>query len=176
MTTPGERKPFRLPGVKTYAYDARISPDGQWIAYCAFETGASQIYVQRFPEARTRSQVTSSGGAHPRWSPDGRELIFWASPRGLAAVPLTFSDDNVGVGKARTIVDRQIPISIDARTHYDVARNGRMLVRQSIDDMPPSITVFSNWMKAARIGSPDGSGGGGGARDSPSRVARPNPQ
>jgi eukaryotic-like serine/threonine-protein kinase len=169
----GERKPFRLPGIETYAYDARISPDGKWIAYCAFETGASQIYVQRFPEAGAKSQITSSGGAHPRWSSDGRELIYWASPRGLAAVTLAFSGDTVRAGKARTIAGRPIPNLIDARTHYDVARDGRMLVRQPIDDTPASITVFSNWMKAATLGSLPGAGAAAGSRDSASRGARP---
>jgi hypothetical protein len=164
MTMGGERKPFRLPGIETYAYDARISPDGKWIAYCAFETGANQIYVQRFPEAGAKSQITSSGGAHPRWSPDGRELIYWASPRGLAAVTLAFSGDIVRAGTARAIEGRPIPNLIDARTHYDVARDGRMLVRQPIDDTPASITVFSNWMKAASLGSPPGAGAAAGSR------------
>jgi len=148
MTATGAGKPYRLPGIETYAYDARISPDGQWIAYCAFDTGANQIYVQRFPNGGAKSQITSSGGAHPRWSLDGRELYYWASPHGLAAVPLAFSGDTVRVGATRTLAGRPIPNMIDGRTHFDVAHDGRILVRQPIDDAPASITVFSNWMKA----------------------------
>jgi hypothetical protein len=68
-------------------------------------------------------------------------------------VTLAFSGDTVRAGKPRTIAGRPIPNLVDARTHYDVARDGRMRVRQPIDDTPASITVFSNWMKAATLGS-----------------------
>ena len=84
---------------------------------------------------------------------------------------LAFSGDTVRAGKARTIAGRPIPNLIDARTHYDVVRDGRMLVRQPIDDTPASITVFSNWMKAA--GAQPGAGANGGSRDSASTGARP---
>jgi hypothetical protein len=61
--------------------------------------------VQRFPDAGAKSQITSSGGAHPRWSADGREPIYWAAPHGLAAVTLAFSGDTVRAGTARTTHD-----------------------------------------------------------------------
>jgi len=48
-----------------------------------------------------------------------------------------------------------------------------MLVRQPIDDTPASITVFSNWMKAATLGSLPGAGAAAGSRDGASRVLGP---
>jgi serine/threonine-protein kinase len=53
-----------------------FSPDGRWLAYTSTETGRSQVFVQPFPNTGTKYQISKSGGHHPLWSPDGRELIY----------------------------------------------------------------------------------------------------
>ncbi len=54
-----------------------FSPDGRWLAYASNETGTYQIYVRPFPDVDDgRWQVSSSGGAGPRWSPAGDEIVF----------------------------------------------------------------------------------------------------
>jgi Tol biopolymer transport system component len=82
-----------VPVVQT-AFDeanAQLSPDGKWIAYVANGSGQYEVYVQPFPGPGERQQVSTSGGAKPRWSPDGKEF-FYVSPDGkLTAVPITLS-------------------------------------------------------------------------------------
>lgn len=56
-------------------HSSSFSPDGRWIAYVSAETDRLEVYVQAFrPGAKI--QVTKSGGGHPLWSPDQKELFF----------------------------------------------------------------------------------------------------
>ena len=55
----------------------KISPDGQWMAYCSWESGLREIYVRPFPEVdKRRWQVSTRGGDSPLWSPNGQELFY----------------------------------------------------------------------------------------------------
>ena len=67
----------------------RCSPDWEaWIAYQSNDGGPMEVYVQRFPGAGGKRQVSRGGGASPRWRRDGREL-FYVSPDGrLMGVPI----------------------------------------------------------------------------------------
>jgi Tol biopolymer transport system component len=62
-----------------------VSPDGRWIAYSSDESGRFEIYVERFPNLGDRVTVSVEGGMHPRWSRDGRELIFRQGDAVMAA-------------------------------------------------------------------------------------------
>ena len=53
-----------------------VSPDGRWLAYMSDESGALEVYVQRFPDGGGRQRVSTSGGTRPIWGPDGRELFY----------------------------------------------------------------------------------------------------
>ncbi len=53
-----------------------VSPDGQWLAYSADETGRMEIYITRFPSGEGKWKVSTEGGASADWSPDGTELFF----------------------------------------------------------------------------------------------------
>ncbi len=54
-----------------------VSPNGKWIAYTAVESGRMQIFVSPFPDVNeAKWQVSTKGGACPRWSPDGKELYY----------------------------------------------------------------------------------------------------
>lgn len=54
----------------------RFSPNGTFIAYVSDESGRREIYVE--PLARTGAKwlVSGRGGAAPRWTADGRELLY----------------------------------------------------------------------------------------------------
>jgi eukaryotic-like serine/threonine-protein kinase len=56
-------------------YDARLSPDGQWLAYVSEESGRPEVSVRAMSGTPTRVVVTSGGGSQPVWRRDGHELL-----------------------------------------------------------------------------------------------------
>ena len=55
---------------------AILSPDSRWIAFNGDESGRSEVYVAPFPSLAPRERISTEGGMHPLWSPDGRELYY----------------------------------------------------------------------------------------------------
>ena len=49
--------------------DARLSPDGRWIAYVSRESGREELYVRSFPDRRRRWLVSTGGAADPALAP-----------------------------------------------------------------------------------------------------------
>jgi serine/threonine-protein kinase len=66
-----------------------FSPDGRWLAYQSNESGTNEVYVRAFPSPATdqgrRWQISNDGGAEPRWSRTGRELMYRAGDQIMAA-------------------------------------------------------------------------------------------
>jgi Tol biopolymer transport system component len=58
------------------AAPAALSPDGRWLAYAVQDTTGTEIFVQAFPEATRRWQISSGGGTAPVWARDGSELYY----------------------------------------------------------------------------------------------------
>jgi serine/threonine-protein kinase len=83
------------PFLQTRAFEVypSFSPDGRWIAYASNESGAWEVYVRRFPDNGTKVRVSSSGGSVPRWSPNGRELLYRTEARRIMVVTYTRSAD-----------------------------------------------------------------------------------
>jgi len=67
----------------------QISPNGKWIAYISSESGTSEVYVQNFPTPGGKWQVSSGGGALPKWSWDGKQLFYVYGSTNLMAVDIT---------------------------------------------------------------------------------------
>jgi eukaryotic-like serine/threonine-protein kinase len=55
---------------------AILSPDGKWIAYDSEESGQPEVYVAPYPALEPRERISTGGGLHPLWAPDGRELYY----------------------------------------------------------------------------------------------------
>jgi Tol biopolymer transport system component len=55
--------------------DARLSPDGRWVAYVSDESGQADIYAAPWPKG-PRVRVSFAGGSRPRWGRDGRAVFF----------------------------------------------------------------------------------------------------
>jgi Tol biopolymer transport system component/predicted Ser/Thr protein kinase len=90
----GEKKPIRLiatPGVAETETMGQLSPDGRWLAYATNASGLFQVMVQPFAPAfekplAAKWQISTAGGAQPRWRGDGKELYYMAPDGKLMAV------------------------------------------------------------------------------------------
>ena len=106
---------------------ARVSPDGRWVAYTSDESGRAEVYLDSYPRPRQRISISSSGGVHPVWRRDGRELYYW-NEGALVAVQLRAAG---GVAlptvMGRTVLFRA-SYHIGPNTMYDVSPDGERFV------------------------------------------------
>jgi dipeptidyl aminopeptidase/acylaminoacyl peptidase len=73
--------------------DPQVSPDGQWVAYTIADTDkpankrVSQVYIVSAQGGQPR-QITSAdkSSSSPRWSPDGKRLVFVSSRDGSTQI------------------------------------------------------------------------------------------
>ena len=104
---------------------AQISPDTKWLAYTSNETGRDEVYVQSFPNAGHKQQVTTVGGVMPRWRKDMGELFFVDS-RGRLNAATVRKGASLAFGPASPLFQTDIPFwgaaAIDWRALY--ATNG----------------------------------------------------
>ena len=106
---------------------ARISPDGRWVAYTSDESGRAEVYLDSFERPGRPVVVSLSGGMHPVWRGDGRELYYW-NEQALVAVRLGASrDDAPPAVETRTLLFRA-PYRGGVSTMYDVSPDGERFV------------------------------------------------
>jgi serine/threonine-protein kinase len=126
---------------------ARVSPDGRWLAFVTDESGTEQVVVQPFPGPGTRVQVTSRGGNEPVWSRDGRRLFYRANRKFIAATVAT--GPTFSVLTRETLFDDKYVSAAAPHANYDVAPDGkRLLVLEAVEE--PQIIVVHNWGAEAR--------------------------
>ncbi len=53
-----------------------FSPDGRWLAYVGATGARSEVYVQAVDGSGGRLQVSVQGGTAPRWTRNGREIVY----------------------------------------------------------------------------------------------------
>ena len=125
---------------------ARISPDGRWIAYTSDESGTQDVYVRRYPSLDDPRMISVAGGGQPQWRADQRELFYLSHDRSLMAVTVTGAD-RLSFGAPRRLFRTSIgdgPSS--ARESYAVMADGRsFLIDARRDSGMPPITVMLNW-------------------------------
>jgi len=123
-----------------------VSPDGRWLAYAGDETGRSEIYLTQFPTGEGKWQVSTEGGASPRWSPDGEELFFIDSNGFLAAVEIASSSRPVQ-GAPETILGG-LDYGLGGELTYAVGNRGeRILVVRDLEEAQqnPKLMLVQNW-------------------------------
>ena len=65
------------PGALGIEWGPEFSNNGKYIAYTSGESGAYQVYIQRFPFDGFKKIVSVEGGSEePRWAPDDSKLYF----------------------------------------------------------------------------------------------------
>ena len=126
----------------------RFAPGGRWFAYTSNETGAMEVYVDRFPERGAKRLVSNGGGGWPRWSSNGSEIIYLSPDNQLmaAAVHGTGGRLEIAAPKRLFALRPRTPARLDAYA-YDVSADGRRFVVNTLveDTTPTAITLVLNW-------------------------------
>lgn len=145
-----DRKPF--PFLKTPANEAhaKISIDGNWIAYCSDESGQPEVYVQPYLKKQGgRWQVSVNGGTTPKWRRDGKELFYLTTDGKVMSVEIkaasTFEFSPPKMLFQTRIVG--VPGASSLLQEYDPSPDGQQfLVRAPLPNSEfRPISVIFNW-------------------------------
>lgn len=90
-----------------HAAEPEVSPDGRWLAFVAAPTPDTQdryVYVMD-AEGRTIEPVVSASGrrAWPKWTPDGRHILFTEEHRSGAGLWSVHVEDGRAAGQPRLL-------------------------------------------------------------------------
>jgi Tol biopolymer transport system component len=148
----GDKKAF--PFLKTPFTEGigQFSPDSKWIAYQSNESGRFEVYAQPFPGPGGKFQISTNGGAQPRWNKNGKEIFYVSLDSKMMVAPVKLSTDGQSLEKGSPTV--LFPVHIFGgsvltgdRQQYAVSSDGqRFLVNLAKDEGTTSpITVIYNW-------------------------------
>jgi serine/threonine protein kinase/Tol biopolymer transport system component len=145
MTGDGTASPWlNTPFIETLG---QFSPDGKWVAYQSNESGSFEIYVQPFPAANAKWQISTRGGTQPRWRPDGKELYFIAGDATLMAATVTAPATTFDVSPPVPLFKTGIVTANEmAKHHYTVSTDGRFVVTEPVEESTAApISLILNW-------------------------------
>src|SRR5262249_10310185 len=116
----------------------QVSPNARWIAYTSNASGRDEVYVDSFPTPGRKRQVSSGGGAMPRWRADGHELFYLAGDQFLMSVPIK-DEGSLDLGMPERLFRTRLIVqgseSGGLPTFYAVSPDGsRFLVRYPPED------------------------------------------
>ena len=146
----GDRKPFPYLQTPAKEEDARLSPNGKWIAYVSDESGVPQVYVRSFPlESGGKWQISFEGAQQPEWRTDGRELFYMTLDKNLMAMDVE-TKEHFQVGTPHLLFKTGASPNLAAHAdnqQYFAADNGQRFLINTIvpSEDPPQITILLNW-------------------------------
>ena len=130
--------------------DPQLSPDGQWLAYSAVDGSSGwDVYVRPFQRAGGVWRISRAGGRFPRWTDDGRALVYVKPDGTLARAAIAPVGPAISVGAITELFRHDAltyEYNVPSPTYpFDVA-GGRFLLRLPIRQAPPQpINVILNW-------------------------------
>jgi serine/threonine-protein kinase len=133
-----------------------FSPDGRWVAYASTESGKAEVYVRPFPAGGGKWQISDGGGAWPRWTKGGRELVYRTNS-GIMAVTVDGSGPSFTVGRPEPVVEGEfrgglfgIPVAGFIFADFDISPDGtRFVVFPGTEDelSQTHATFMFNWFE-----------------------------
>ncbi len=145
----GDHKPRALVEALFDQTEARVSPDGKWLAYVSDESGQPEVFVQAISDPSTRTQVSRETGVAPRWVRSGNELLYRSKNRVMS---VKFAAGGaLSPGKSVVLFEDK-----KAWSDYDVARDGRLVVTREAEDKGKGtqINVVLNWFEELKLRVP----------------------
>ena len=148
----GDRKPAPYLQTEFDETQGQFSPDGKWMAYVSTESGVPQVYVQPFPAAGGKRQISSEGGFHPRWRGDGKELFFLAPGAVLMSAEIRAAPKFESSVPKRLFQTQMFGVQTLTFHRYAVAPDGKrfLMIAATEDTAAAPITVVQNWLAAVK--------------------------
>jgi serine/threonine-protein kinase len=103
-----------------------FSPDGRWMAYTSNDSGAWEVYVRAFPDNGSRVRVSSAGGNLPKWSPNGRELLFRTGDQRIMVTPYRVVGGSFVAGAPQPWASQALG-DTGVLPNFDVAPDGKRI-------------------------------------------------
>lgn len=145
----GDRKPRPFLQTPATEFHGQFSPDGRWVAYTSNESGDLQVYVHGFaPGSADKWQISTAGGAGPRWRRDGKELYYLSPAFQVMAVEVK-SGRTFEYGPPRVLFQRRrsgLGLGNFGIDYTVTAAGQRFLATTSVEETDTTpITVVVNW-------------------------------
>jgi Tol biopolymer transport system component len=138
----GDRKSFPYLQNGFNQNTAKLSPNGQWLAYMSDESKQNEVYVQTFPTPGGQWQISTNGGSNPVWSRDNKELFYIAPDRKMMAVDVNLNGGKFAPGVPKALFDT----GLAQNAGYDVGKDGRFLIPRAVEGGASApLTVVVNW-------------------------------
>jgi Tol biopolymer transport system component len=150
LPTSGDRKPLPVAKTRFAELFGSFSPDARYVTYTSNESGRAEVYVQEFPEARNKWQLSTKGGNQPFWSGSGKEIFYRAPDAKVMTVPVKTAG-GFEAGVPQPLFQARFA-TVTARAHYRPTPDGqRFLVLAPLrqETIPPT-TVVLNWTAGLR--------------------------
>ena len=131
-----------------------LSPNREYLAFCANDTGRHEIYVQRFQGGDPptligdRRRVSRNGGTSPLWRRDGKELFFLSPDRHLMAVTVKPGTE-IEIGPPATL-SRRRPHSLLEPTRYGQDTSRASTARSSLWQSGRQPALRCRWSSTGR--------------------------
>jgi eukaryotic-like serine/threonine-protein kinase len=148
LTLDGDRKPRPLIRGPFNESQARLSPNGRWLAYVSDESGREEVYVVPFPGSGGRWPISTNGGSRPLWARNGRELFYRNGDRTMAVT--VSSDATFSATKPELLFEAKAVSYL--WLSYDVTPDGDFLMIEPGESDTPhaQINVVLNWLQEVR--------------------------
>ena len=127
-------------------FNAKISPDGKWIAYGSTESGTAVTYAAPFPRGEGRWQISKGRSNGHWWSRDGKDIYYIGDDDKLYAVPIQ-AGRSIDPGSPRLITDHT-PLGLSNLWDFDLdpARMRWLVIRAAPnEELPSNINVIAGW-------------------------------
>jgi Tol biopolymer transport system component/tRNA A-37 threonylcarbamoyl transferase component Bud32 len=132
-----------------WAYEGRVSPSGDLMAYMSSESGRWEVFLTRYPSCEGKWQVSTAGGQWPRWDASGRRLYYAEGDR-ILEVEVTHGA--APVLATPTLLFTRPPTSpgtFSLVPNFEVTRDGqRFLLTRAAGTLGSAQgpTVVQNWL------------------------------
>jgi len=150
----GDRKPVPLLGTEFNELEAAFSPDMRWIAYTSNESGRFEVYVRPFETkgpagapslGQGKWQVSTGGGASPKWTGDGKQIVYEGLNLAAMAVDVKANGAAFDAGVPQQLF--QMP-RIPSDFAWDMSADGKRFLIPALQGQPTGpvpINVMLNW-------------------------------
>jgi serine/threonine-protein kinase len=137
-----------------------LSPEGRWIAYDSDSNAAAGVEVYVRPvSGEGQWQISADGGDRPRWSRDGRTIVYRrlrregeaAGADRMMAVTVA-TEPSFAAGAPRVVAEGSFSPGGTSTANYDVSADGRrlLLTYGAPDTARVPLVVVENWAEELR--------------------------